>query len=351
MGKPNKSTLDDIWARGTLSHLPKPNVCRRISAVLFDNVEIIDVTGPLSAFALVNEFIETESRDLPLAYECELISNSTGPVRTSPGVRMVADRAFRQLRGPIDTLIIPGGPDEAVWQACTDQALLATVRRWAPRVRRIASVCTGALILAESGVLKGRTVTTHHGLCETLQNEHPDLTVDPDSLYVRDGHVYTSAGMTAGIDLALSMIEEDWGRDWALEISRSMVVYLKRPGGQSQFSSPLRAQINDSKALKGIPNWIVDNLGENLSVSALADRAGMSPRNFSRVFRSELKTTPAKFVERARLEAVRRRLEETQVSLEMIARDTGFGTGERMRRAFQRRYSVNPEDYRVRFSK
>ena len=318
--------------------------------IAFDNVEIIDVAGPLSAFALVNEYIETEHPDLPLAYKCELIASATGPVRTSTGVRLHADRAFRHLSGPIDTLIIPGGPTSDVRRACTDQALLRAVRRWAPRVRRLASVCTGTLVLAKSGVLNGSRVATHWGLCETLQHEHPELTVDPDSLHLRDGHIYSSGGMTAGIDLALSMIEEDWGREWALEIARSMVVYLKRPGGQSQFSFPLRAQVMEGQVLKGIPVWIVENLSRDLSVAALAARLNMSPRNFSRIFRSELKTTPAKFVESARLEAARRRLVDTKHSIEKIACDSGFDSGERLRRAFQRHFHINPIDYRKRFS-
>ncbi len=310
---------------------------------------MLDLAGPLSAFASVNRFIERDYPEMPPAYDCEVLAKSAGPVQTSTGVALLAGRAYGRMRGPNDTLIVPGGTREAVQRARSDPRLMAAIRRLAPGVRRLTSVCTGAFILAEAGLLDGRTVATHWGSCRRLADEYPKITVDSDRIFVRDGSVYSCAGKTAGIDLALAMIEDDLGRGWALSVSRQMIVHLQRPGGQSQFSIPLQAQIQDSEVLKGTPLWIADNLTEDLSVAALARRTGMSQRNFTRVFREEMHTTPAKFVECARLEAVRRRLEDCTLPLETLARDLGFGSGERLRRAFQRQFSVNPEYYREQF--
>jgi len=218
-----------------------------------------------------------------------------------------------------------------------------------PRVRRLTSVCTGAFILAETGLLDVHTVATHWNSCRRLADAYPRVTVDPERIFIRDKPIYSSAGKTAGIDLALAMIEDDLGRGWALSVSRHLVVHLQRSGGQSQFSIPLQAQIQDANILKGLPMWIANNLTEDLSVAALARRIGTSERNFMRIFRKELKTTPAKFVEAARLEAARRRMEESSLPVKTLARDLGFSTGEQLQRAFQRQFGVNPAYYREHF--
>jgi len=344
-------SLDARWKRGPLGHLPRPTVARRISAIGFENVDILDITGPLSTFAAVNHIIERAYDDLPPAYHCELLGAAPGAVPTSTGVALMADRAYGRVRGGIDTLIVPGAGRKWVARARADKRLIATIRRLAPTVRRLASVCTGTFIMAEAGLLDGRTVVTHWGACGRLADEFPALTVDPDPIFVRDRSIYSAAGKTAGIDLALALIEEDLGREWALAVSRYMVVHLKRPGGQSQFSIPLQTQIQDAEILNGLPTWIAENLGEDLSVEFLAGKAGMSPRNFARVFRQAMQTTPAKFVENARLEAVRLRIEESALPLETLARDLGFRSGERLRRAFQRQFGVNPDYYRDRFGR
>jgi len=343
------ASLDDRWKRGPLGHLIRPKVRYRISAIGFENVDILDITGPLSAFAAVNHIIERDYDGMPHVYECEVLAKAPGPVQTSTGVALLAERAYGRVNDGIDTLIVPGAARKAVAAARAEKPLIAAIQRLAPKVRRVASVCTGTFITAEAGLLDGRTVVTHWGACGRLADEFPALTVDPEPIFIRDGAVYSAAGKTAGIDLALSLIEEDLGRDWALAVSRYMVVHLKRPGGQSQFSIPLQTQIQDAETLNGLPTWIADNLCANLSVAALAERAGMSPRNFSRLFRQEMKTTPAKFVETARLEAARLRIEESDLPLETLARDLGFGSGERLRRSFQRQFGVNPEYYRERF--
>jgi len=347
--KSKSQSLDDRWNRGPLGHLPRPTTNRLVSAIGFDNVDILDVTGPLSTFAAVNHIIDREYDDMPRAYDCEVMCREAGPVPTSSGVALMADHAYGQVRRPIDTLIVPGGPRKSVAKARQDKRLIDALRRLARKVRRLTSVCTGTFLLAEAGLLDGKTVATHWGACARLADEFPMLNVDPEPIFVRDGSVYSAAGKTAGIDLALALIEEDLGRDWALAVSRYMVVHLKRSGGQSQFSTPLQVQFQDAEVLNGLPKWISENLSTSLSVADMARQANMSERNLSRLFRQVMKTTPAKFVESARLEAARHRIEASNLPLETLARDFGFGTGERLRRAYQRRYGVNPEVYRDRF--
>jgi transcriptional regulator GlxA family with amidase domain len=226
---------------------------------------------------------------------------------------------------------------------------VATVRATAARARRVASVCTGTFLLAEAGLLHGKQVTTHWGRCRRLQRRYPDLTVDPDPIFVRDGDVYTSAGVTAGIDLCLALVEADHGRERALWVARQLVVFLKRPGGQAQFSSHLSAQLAERDAVAEVQTWVADHLDEDLSVARLAERAAMSPRHFARVFRAETGVTPARYVERARVEQARTRLEESNQGIEEIAYACGFGTAETMRRAFLRALRVGPSEYRQRF--
>ena len=227
--------------------------------------------------------------------------------------------------------------------------LVDAVRSTAKRSRRVASVCSGAFLLAEAGLLDHRRVTTHWESCPRLAQSYPLLEVDPNPIFVRDGDVYTSAGVTAGIDLCLALVEEDHGRDLALAVARQLVVFLKRPGGQAQFSSHLSTQLADHDELAAVQGWVADHLDADLSVAKLAERAAMSPRHFARVFRAETGVTPARFVEHARVEQARRRLEESTVGIEEIAHDCGFGTPETMRRAFLRALWVGPSEYRQRF--
>ena len=352
MSKTTSKSLDEIWKTGSLRHLPRPTVRRRISAIGFDQVDILDITGPLSTFAAVNHIIEREyDGTMRLAYQCELLGKAKGPVPTSTGVALMAERAYGGVTGGIDTLIVPGAARPAVARAREDRVLISAVARLAPLARRLASVCTGAFIMAEAGLLAGEKVVTHWGACARLAAEFPELDVDPDPIFIQNGRVYSAAGKTAGIDLALALIEEDLGREWALAVARYMVVHLKRPGGQAQFSIPLQAQLLDGAGLIDLLAWIAENLCEDLSVAALAARAGMSERNFSRVFRKRTNKTPAKFVEEARLEAARRRIEESELPLETLAHDLGFGGGENLRRAFQRRYGVNPDLFRDTFGR
>ena len=323
-----------------------PEKTRRVAIVVYDGTQSLDVTGPLETFAIASEHVRQSGAGGPVPYATTVLAARPGPVRMSSGLRLVAERAFGAVRGGIDTLVVSGGEVAA---AARDPRL----RRWlvtmAPRVRRLASVCSGAFVLAEAGLLDGRRATTHWAGVPLLQRRYPRITVEPDAIFVRDGAVYTSAGVTAGIDLALAMVEEDCGRAVALAVARRLVVFLKRPGGQSQFSSHLAAQEVPPGPLRDLPGWILDHLDENLSVECLAACAAMSPRNFARVFRRESGVTPAKWVERARVDAARRLLEDGSAGLEAVAARCGFGSGEQMRRTFVRHLGVAPADYRRRF--
>jgi transcriptional regulator GlxA family with amidase domain len=251
------------------------------------------------------------------------------------------------VRGPLDTLVVAGGTGTA--RALEDRALVGLVKRAAGRARRVASVCTGAFLLAEAGLLDGRRATTHWSACARLAARYPQLEVDPDPIFVRDGRIWTSAGVTAGMDLALALVEEDHGRDVALAVARELVLFLKRPGGQAQFSAQLRAQLAERTALRDLQAWIADHPGAELSVEALARRVAMSPRHFARVFKQETGATPARAVLAARVEAARRRLEDGDDGLAGVAAACGFASAEVMRRAFLRTLGVGPSHYRTRF--
>lgn len=314
--------------------------------VIFDGLQPLDAVGPLEVFALANYERQRLAPGAPPAYRTETVAAAAGVVTAHSGLRLIADRAYRAVGPGVDTLIVAGGDVRA---AAADRAL----RRWlvacAGRVRRLAAVCTGAYVLAAAGLLDGRRATTHWRAAADLARRHPRVRVEPDAIFVRDGRVWTSAGVTAGIDLALAMVEEDLGHVLALAVARRLVVFLKRPGGQSQFSSHLAAQTPPPGRLRDLPAWIVDHLDADLGVERLAARLAMSPRTFARVFRHETGVTPAKFVERARLDAARRLLEDEALGLDDVAARAGFASAERMRRAFRRHLRVLPFDYRRRF--
>jgi transcriptional regulator GlxA family with amidase domain len=313
---------------------------RRVVLVAFDRLQALDLVGPAEVFSMA-------SRLTAGAYSIEVVAALTSEISTSSGLHLRPDRSLAACRGAIDTLIVVGG--EGVPDALAEGSIVPWTARAASRSRRVASVCNGAFLLARAGLLDGRRATTHWSACETLQRRHPEVDVGPDAIFVRDGDVYTSAGVTAGMDLSLALVEEDLGRRTALEVARWLVLFLKRPGGQSQFSVQLSAQVAEREPLRDLQAWISDNLDTDLSVPALAERACMSPRNFARAFRREVGVTPAAYVEAARVEAARVALDGTQEPIESIARRCGFGTVETMRRAFHRRLGVGPSSYRERF--
>ena len=322
---------------------------RLIVVLAFEDVQLLDIAGPLQAFASTNE-VAQGPRGTP--YRLVVVSRRGGTLASSSGLPLVT-APIAGLRGSaIDTLIIPGGP--GVQAASRDARTLAWVCRQAASVRRLASVCTGAFLLAEAGLLAGRRATTHWKSCERLQQHHPDVDVQPDPIYVRDGRIWTSAGITAGIDLSLALIEEDLGRKVAMQVARHLVVFLTRPGGQSQFSAPLAAQQaaadgNAPNQFAPLHSWIAAHVADDLRVERLAEQAGMSPRTFARVYAATMGTTPAHMVEKIRVEAVRRALEDTDMPIKQIAGRCGFGQEERLRRAFARQVGTTPAEYRKRF--
>lgn len=334
------------WRPGPARTSPSPRT-RRIVMLAFPDAQIIDITGPLEVFGRAARLLSEERGRRALAYTVEIVGTKAGPFTTSSGIRLIADRSIAQVRGHIDTILVAGGRGTAA--ALRDRALIDWLRGSIDRTRRLCSVCTGAFLLAEAGLLDGLSATTHWRQCERLAAQYPAVTVETDPIFVRAGKIFTSAGVTAGIDLALALLEEDHGRDVALAVARELVMFLRRPGGQSQFSVQLSAQVADREPIRELQRWIADHLGEDLSVEALARRAAMSPRNFARVFTREVGVTPGQFVERSRVEAARRRLEESGEGVDSIASACGFGTRESMRRAFIRMLHVPPSAYRSRF--
>ncbi len=315
--------------------------------VAFPEVQILDVIGPLEVFGAATRLLAERRNAAGPAYRVEILAARAGALRCSSGMRIVAERALRGVRSGIDTLLVAGGIGTAA--ALRDAGLVAWVRAMAPRVRRLGSVCSGSFVLAEAGLLDGRRATTHWAWCSTLAQQYPAVTVAPDPIFVRDGNVYTSAGVTAGMDLALALVEEDHGRALALDVARQLVMFLRRPGGQSQFSAQLAVQTADREPLRDLQAWITEHPDADLSVPTLARRVAMSPRNFARVFTREVGVTPACFVESVRVEAARRRLEESAHGVDSVAAACGFGTAESMRRAFLRIVRVPPAAYRHRF--
>ena len=324
-----------------------PTPVRRIAIVAYPGVQVLDVTGPLEVFATAAHLAAEARPSRPRPYAIEILAASAGPIRSESGIRLVADRAWGDIRGGLDTLLVAGGTGTI--DAVQDRRLIAWLARIAPRVRRIGSVCSGTFMLAEAGLLDRRRATTHWSVCTLLAERYPKVRVEPDPIFVRDGNVYSSAGVTAGIDLALALVEEDLGHELALRAARQLVVFLKRPGGQSQFSAQLAAQAAEREPLRELQTWVADHPAADCAVGALARRIAMSPRNFARVFAREVRMTPAQFVEKTRVEAARRRLEESSDGVESVATRCGFGTAESMRRAFLRTLGVPPSAYRGRF--
>lgn len=312
----------------------------RVVLPIFPGVQALDVTGPVEVFSIA-------TRLGICSYEIELAAANPSAIPTSSGLELVPHRQLTPIRGMIDTLIVPGGVGTR--QALEDAKLIRWIARTAQRARRVASVCTGAFLLAEAGLLDGLRATTHWSACATLRRRYPDIRVDADPIFIRDGNTWTSAGVTAGMDLAIALLEEDAGNDSALAVARQLVMFVRRPGGQSQFSAQLSARLADRDPLREVQAWITGNLDADLSVDALAHRAHMSPRNFARAFKREIGITPAAYVARARVERAQQLLQSSGASLRNVALLCGFGSEDRMRRAFQRTLGVGPAAYRDRF--
>ena len=305
----------------------------------------IDVIGPLEALGIASRTLHQSTGRH--GYETELVTSATDRVlMTSGGVQILAHKHYSQVRGKVDTLLISGG---AGTRGPRDPELLDWIRKTARQARRVCSICTGAYLLADAGLLEGKRATTHWRFVESFARKHPGVSWDPNPIFVKEGNIYTSAGISAGMDLTLALIEEDYGSALALDVARYMVIYLRRPGSQAQFSVALSAQAAERKSFQDLQVWIAENLSKDLSVEALAERAAMSARNFARVFARELGKTPARYVEQVRVEAARTQLAATDDGVDQIASRCGFSSAELLRRCFLRHFKVAPSQYRKHF--
>jgi transcriptional regulator GlxA family with amidase domain len=318
---------------------PEP---KSIHILTFTDAQVLDVTGPLQVFSSANDIVR--QRGLPVPYAAKVIAAQAGGIRSSAGLFLVAEALPTQ---PSDTLIIAGG--WGVYEAAADIQLVTWIGQQATTARRVASVCSGAFLLAATGLLDGQRAVTHWSRCEDLARQYPAVQVEADAIFIQQGKLWTSAGVTAGIDLALALVEQDLGRALALEIARHLVVFLKRPGGQSQFSVALSQQQCESRFSR-LHEWISQHLTHDLSLAALAEQAGMSERSLLRHYRQETGHTPARAIELIRVEAARQLLSDTAMPIKRVATQCGFGSEETLRRSFARVMAVTPQAYRERFS-
>ncbi len=316
---------------------------RRVEVLAFPDVQLLDVAGPVQVFAAANE--QADGPDPLPPYRIRVIAPEGAQIRATSGLAFLTEPLPNPAE-PLDTLIVAGG--QGVMRAAEDASLVGWLKRRAGAARRTASVCTGAFLLAAAGLLDGRRAVTHWEYCDQLKRRHPGIMVEPDPIFVRDGPVWSSAGVTAGIDLSLALVEEDLGRAVALGVARYLVVFLKRPGGQAQFSAALSLQTADDH-FAGLNGWLAEHLAETLSLSRLAAQAGMSERTFLRRYREATGVSPARAIERLRVEAARQLLADTRQPAKRIAARCGFGSEETMRRSFVRLQGVSPQAYRQRF--
>ncbi|MFE9630891.1 GlxA family transcriptional regulator [Streptomyces sp. NPDC006463] len=322
-------------------------VKRLVVVILFDGVDLLDVTGPPEVFALLQREVDDAT-----GYEVVLAAETLDPVTTSAGVRVLPDITFEEVsRRSIDTLLVPGAvevDDRRRVHAVTDAAVVDRVRTLAGTARRVASVCVGAHILAAAGLLDGRRATTHWSTAQQLAADHPEVEVDADPIFIRDHDVWTGAGISACLDLSLALVAEDFGEAIALRVARQLVMYLKRPSGQSQFSVPLEP-VSTTRRIEDLRHHITRNIAEPLTVADLAGQAHVSERQLTRIFKTELGMTPAAYIESARVEVARNQLESTDATLDRIASACGFNTTDTLIRAFRRKLDTTPTEYRNRF--
>jgi transcriptional regulator GlxA family with amidase domain len=314
---------------------------RQIVMLVYHHAHLLDISGPMSLFAAANDFAGYT------AYDVALAAVATGPVETSSGLQIMATRRIGPVMAGVDTLLVAGGV--GIDAQLADRKVVSWLRRQAPKCRRVASVCSGALLLAEAGLLDGRRAVTHWVRCEQLAADYPKVTVERDPIFVRDGKFYSSAGISAGMDLALALIEEDLGVAVTADLAREFVLYMRRSGGQAQFSPALKAQATTPGKIASLQSWILAHLHLPLGVDELAARVAMSPRHFARRFLDEAGMTPAAFVAAARVDAARQALADGSEPIDIVAARFGFGSAERLRRSFQRHLAVTPSQFRHNF--
>lgn len=328
--------LTPLSGPGRLSGMPV------VLMVVYDGFQLLDLAGPADVFSAAAALGGKPG------YRVEIAAAASGPVRSACGATVLAPHALGSWSEPVDTMLVIGGTNVAV--ACEDAELVAGIQRVARMSDRVGSVCSGTFLLARAGLITGRRVTTHWAGGDLLSRMYPEIATEPDRIYVRDGSIWTSAGVTAGIDLAIALVTADHGPDLAREVARWLVVYLHRPGGQSQFSAPIAANPPRRNSLSALQVWLEENLTADLSVATLAERAGMSARHFSRVFATETGTTPAQYVEQVRIGAARRLLETTDQPLNRVAAAVGLASPETLYRIFHRHLGITPGEYRSRFT-
>lgn len=316
---------------------------KTIAILAMPGVQLLDVSGPLDVFAEAN--VQAHAQ----AYRLKVIASRRGAIQSSSGVRLMPDEVIGdELDAPIHTLLVAGTPHAAT--TVCDLSVSEWLRRRAPKVRRFGSVCSGAFVLAQAGLLDGRRVTTHWAVAEQLAQDFPSVTVDADAIHVRDGRLRTAAGVTAGLDLALALVEEDLGREIAMKVAAQLVMFFKRPGGQMQFSRKGEAAPAGRSALQEVQRWVAANPATDHGVASLAARMGLSERHFARLFRQEVGVTPAAWVEDIRVAAARRLLEAGDAAPKQVASLCGFADADTLRRAFQRQVGITPAEYRKRFA-
>lgn len=333
---------------------------KTIVLVVYQGCQSLDVTGPWEVFSKANTFCQEAGRPKP--YRLLLASPEGGPITSNSGLQLGPTTALAALRGAIDTVLVVGGNDEVLEQPGSVPQVVPWLQRRVGQVRRMGSVCTGAFALAAAGLLDGRRATTHWQYCERLAALYPRVNLEPDAIFVADPPLYSSAGITAAIDLSLALVEADLGQALALQVARNLVLFLRRPGGQSQYSAGLQAQTQASRAeqagnassserrLAALLLWMVEHPTQDLGVAALAERAHMSERHFARLFLSETGQTPARFVEALRLDRAKSYLEQSAWPLERVAQRAGFGSVDSLQRSLKRQAGITPQQYRQRFS-
>ncbi|MDR1459645.1 MAG: GlxA family transcriptional regulator [Bacteroidales bacterium] len=328
-----------------MSSLPKKK--RHIVFLVLPSSILLDVSGPLEVFVSAKAEPVFHTNKIDFEYEIHIVSSTRKKViDMASGVSIICERTYKEVNFPIDTLIVVGLYPQ--WNTM-DASVLSWMQQQFPKVRRVCSVCVATFALAEAGILNGKRATTHWQFCAKLAKDFTQIQVDPESIFVKDGNVYTSAGVTAGMDMALALVEEDLGRDCALSVARTLVLFLKRPGNQSQYSITLEGQNVDFQPIRKALDWIYDHISKPMTIETLAEQVSMSPRNFARVFAREMDVTPAKYIEKLRLETACRYLVEKQWTLDEVSFHCGLKNSENIRRLFLKYYEVTPTQYRRNF--
>ncbi len=332
---------------GMLSSIPKSRDRRRVVFVTMPDGDPFDLIGPMTVLHDANWQLENSGRP-DLGYDLEVVTNKPGTVYQVNGFRMIVDKPCYDVRGEIDTIVFQAVDYDEKY--LKDRRFIEWVKGIAPGTRRLVTACVGTYVLAEAGLLDGRRATTHWSACDNFQRRYPDVQLDANPIFVKDGKFYSSAGVTAILDLMLSLVEEDYGSELALRVAQSMVMFLRRPANQAQFSTQLNGSISDNQKIRTVMTYVAEHPDHDLSIDVLAAMAKMSPRNFTRVFAQEVGLTPGKFVEQSRLESARGRLEQSKLPINQVASECGYGTADGMRVAFDRNLGVAPSEYRRRFT-